>query len=87
MNNARRKRIEKIITALSVIPLEDYIGEVDELVQDEQQALDNMPQSLQNGDKGELAQTAVNNLDSLSQALGDLFNIVGEIEGEPWYTG
>ena len=42
MNNSRRKRISKIADALNVLK-----GQIDELYEEEQEAFENIPESLQ----------------------------------------
>lgn len=64
MNKQRRTRIEKVIATL------DGIYEVlNDLEREEQQALDNMPESFQESERGERMQEII---DSLSSAAGYL---------------
>lgn len=61
MNNDRRKQIEKL-TAL--------IEEITESLRDEEQeAFDNLPESLQSGERGEKMESAI---DALDYAADDL---------------
>ena len=73
MNNARRKQLDDLLQRISALK-----GQADELMDelesgplsDEQDAFDNMPESLQNGEKGEKAQAA---LDAMQEAA-ELYN-------------
>lgn len=61
MNNERRKQINKVIAALSELQ-----SEIEEILGDEQDYYDNMPESFQSGEKGEIAQNAISYLESAS---------------------
>ena len=62
MNKARRNRIADVQSKL-----EELKQEIDAILSDEQEAYDNMPESLQNGERGEAMQEAV---DALESAVG-----------------
>ena len=51
MNAARRKELNKLIGQL-----EDIKSQIEELQQEEQDAYDNLPESLQDGERGERMQ-------------------------------
>lgn len=57
MNKARKARIDAIASELA------------DILSEEQDYFDNMPESIQAGDKGERAQEAVNALDEAVNAL------------------
>lgn len=84
MNKERRKQIDGIIARIEqeLSPLVDEIREAIEEVRDEEQEyFDNMPESLQGGDKGNLAEAAV---DALEEAVGafddlDLEGLIGNL--------
>ena len=59
MNKDRRKRIQDIRDQL-----QDLQTEIEEIKDEEQEAYDNLPESLQDGEKGEKMTDAVDNLDS-----------------------
>lgn len=64
MNNARRKEIDKLTAQI------EEIKEAIEALRDgEQEAFDNMPESLQDGERGEKMQSAI---DALEYAADDL---------------
>ena len=48
MNKKRRIRIEKVVSTL-----EDMSAEISDIMQEEQEAYDNMPESLQYSERGE----------------------------------
>lgn len=76
MNKQRRKQIDQIITRLQdeLAPLIDSIREEIETIRDEEQEYyDNMPESLQSGDKGDVAQSAI-------EALEEGVNTLEEID-------
>ena len=59
MNKARRNRIADVQSKL-----EELKQEIDAILSDEQEAYDNMPESLQNGERGEAMQEAIDALES-----------------------
>ena len=71
MNNARRDQIAKIKETL-----EDLRGKIEDLQSEEQEAFDNMPESLQQGDRGQASEAAAEALqsafDSVDEAVGYL---------------
>lgn len=73
MNNERRKEIKKLIDRC--IELKNDV----ELIRDEEQEyFDNMPESIQGGDKGERAQTAVDALEAAIGMAEDIENYLQE---------
>ena len=94
MNNERRKalkvlrnQIDEIHRALSNFDIDEIKAGVEEHRDDEQSYYDNMPESFQDGDKGQAAQDAIEQLDgaiealeSLEEMLQNLENAVGCIE-------
>lgn len=59
MNNARRTKIEKLHSRLR-----DIIDLINELVDEEREAFDNLPESLQEGERGEAMEEAIDCLES-----------------------
>lgn len=72
VNKARRNSIEKLSAQLGAIR-----DGVEELQGEEQEYLDAMPESLQGGEKGEAAQTAI---DALEAAIGALEEAIGSLD-------
>lgn len=63
MNAARRKRLQEAL---------DIIIEVKE---EEQEAFDNLPESFQEGERGELMQEAIDTLDNIESELLELIGV------------
>jgi antitoxin component HigA of HigAB toxin-antitoxin module len=72
MNSERRKKLELIRNELN--DLAERIGSIRD---EEQEAYDNMPEGIQAGDKGEVAQAAI---DAMETVINDLENSIGELE-------
>lgn len=77
MNRERRKRLEEITAQLQEIH-----NSLEEISEEEQDALDNMPESIQNSERGEYAQAKIDtigdamtdlesSIDNLTEVLGD----------------
>jgi len=64
MNNERRKEIARIIGELQQLQsdIENVLGE-------EQDAFDNMPEGLQQSDRGQAAENAIDELESATSAV------------------
>ena len=76
MNNARRKRISKIVDALNELK-----DQIDELHSEEKEVLDNIPESLHGTERYEIAENAVDMLESASSGLEDVISFLGDAEG------
>ncbi|QXN71757.1 hypothetical protein RCMCDREAMY_89 [Rhodobacter phage RcMcDreamy] len=76
MNNARRKEIEKIVKALEDIDVESHSEQLESVRDEEQEAFNNMPESLQQGERGQASEAAIEALqeafDALEQARDSL---------------
>lgn len=68
MNNTRRKSIQKIFDRL-----EELMQDIEALQEEEQDCYDNLPESLQYGERGQAMQEAADNLEyaaiSVQEAL------------------
>lgn len=73
MNNDRRKRIEAVCSIL-----EDARAELEALAEEEQEAHDNLPESIQSGEKGEAMDEAVSKLEDAASAVEDITMSLGE---------
>lgn len=73
MNNTRRKRIQKLKDKLL-----DLLTEIEEIKDEEQEAYDNLPGSLQDGEQGEKMSEAIDNLDSAYSSLEEVSESLGE---------
>lgn len=58
MNAKRRKAISELVTKLDAI-----VSELTDIIQEENDYYDNMPDSLRDGEKGDKAQEAINQLE------------------------
>lgn len=77
MNRERRERLEEITEQL-----QELHSQLEEISEEEQNALDNMPESIQNSERDEYAQAKIdtigdamidlkNSIDNLTEVLGD----------------
>ena len=73
MNKDRRARIQALINKL-----EDIKEDIDFIIDEEQEYYDNMPESIQAGEKGDKAQEAVDNLD---YAYSQIDEVIEYLEG------
>jgi vacuolar-type H+-ATPase subunit E/Vma4 len=77
MNKDRRARIQKIIDQV-----EELWEWVDGIKSEEEEYFDNMPEGLQQGEKGSAAEAAIDTLDealdNLSSACDYLRDVIGE---------
>lgn len=76
MNKARRQSLEK---ARSLV--DEAIAIVEEMKDEEQDYYDQMPESFQGGEKGESAQTAIDELESAATFLEDAGNAIDSAIG------
>lgn len=74
MNNARRKQLIQIGSELRALAgkLSDIKDQVESPRDEEQEAYDNLPESFQNGEKGQAAQEAITSLENAIELLTDL---------------
>lgn len=73
MNKDRRAQIQKLIDKLYEIQ-----GDIDFLKDEEQEYYDNMPESIQAGEKGDKAQEAVDNLDYAYSSIDEVIEYLEE---------
>lgn len=72
MNKARRKWLQSVIDAL-----EEQKCEIESIQEEEQEAYDNMPEGLQEAERG---QTIYENCDTLESAASDLEDIISNLQ-------
>lgn len=79
MNRDRRKELAEAITLLNGAQesLESAKDIIDSVRDEEEEAYDNLPESLQEGEKGEVMQV---NIDSLDEIVSELEDIKDSIE-------
>lgn len=77
MNNSRRQQIRtitrKLIAAYRTFSssLQESLPELQDILSDEQDALDNLPESLQYSYRGTAMQDAIDNLEAACQSIED----------------
>ena len=69
MNKARRAVLNKIINALTELK-----DELESIKEDEQDAMDNLPESLQDSDRYSAMEEAVDNMDSAFDGIEDVID-------------
>ena len=67
MNNTRRKSLRELIEKTEGIK-----QEIEEIKTEEEEYYNNMPRSVQDGEKGDRAQTVIEYLDEAMTAAGDV---------------
>jgi exonuclease VII large subunit len=68
MNKKRRQRLQEIWGKIG-----DLIADVEYIMNEEQDALDNLPESLQDGEKGQQLQENVDKLDEIKTHLDNAY--------------
>lgn len=74
MNRERRKRLAEAFTLI-----EQVKGILDKVREDEREAYENLPESFQNGDRGEEMQGYLEMLDEAYNYLDDAGSVVDQI--------
>lgn len=74
MNKPRRKRIEAIIAKL-----EELHSEIDAILEEEQEAFDNLPESLQMSEKGAAMEEAIDNIEYAKDYVVDVMESLEEV--------
>lgn len=85
MNKARRNAIATLCRNMETMgimgKLEDLKSEIESHRDDEQAYYDNMPESLQSGDKGDAATEAVNYMETAIEKIDEMLEAWEEISG------
>ena len=81
MNNDRRLRIKKNNERIKLVCelLEIYKKEMELIQEDEEEAYDNLPDSFQNGIKGEIIQEAIDELEDNISQIDDIVKQLDDI--------
>ena len=69
MNKTRRRKIQLIINAL-----QDNLNHLEDLKQEEEESFNNLPESLQESERGEAMENAISNLDDAVTYLGEVID-------------
>lgn len=79
MNKQRRAEIAKLTARADemIDPMEEWIADMQTQLDEEQEVYDSMPESFQNGEKGEAAQRAI---DSMKAAIDAMDSAKSSIE-------
>lgn len=72
MNKKQRKELEKLIESMN-----DYVVQLEEMRDEEQEKFDNLPKSIQDSERGEEWQNAI---DSMDQAIDYINDGIAELE-------
>ena len=73
MNNERRKRIDEIISSL-----EDLKSQIEDVLLEEEEYKDNIPENLTSSERYMKAESACDNLDNAAVSLDDITNYLEE---------
>lgn len=76
MNAKQRKELQGYVDSLEKIK-----SNIETMMEEEQSKLDNMPESLQESERGEVMQDAIDNLESASSSLEEAIDYLNEIIG------
>lgn len=71
MNNERRKALRDLAARIDtkIDELSELMSELETLKEEEQEVFDNMPESFQQGERGEKVQSAIDNLEEATSAI------------------
>ena len=76
MNNSRRKRLAEIQERL-----QDIMSALDEIRNEEQEAYDNLPESIQYSERGDVMTDAIDNIDEAVSTLEDVDTYIDDAKG------
>lgn len=74
MNKARRKAIEEIIDQLGTLK-----EQIESVCEEEQEAYDNLPESIQYSERGEAMSEAASNLEDTASSIDDVMSTLQDI--------
>ncbi len=74
MNSNRRKQIEKIFEKLS-----ELSEQIEAIKDDEQEAFDNIPESLKDGERAQESEASIDLLDEAMESCDSAMNLLSEI--------
>lgn len=74
MNKQRRKKLNEIMEQI-----DQLMDDLEEVQNEEQESLDNLPEQFQEGERGEIMQNAIDNLDSAWSSLEEAKDTLEEI--------
>lgn len=74
MNKARRKAIEELIDQIGTLK-----EELDSITEEEQEAFDNLPESIQYSERGDAMSDNIGDLEQASSDLEDIMDALNDI--------
>lgn len=82
MNNARRKQIDDIVARLESVKslAEQIASDLADIMADEQESFDNMPESLQSGERGQKSQDSIDNLENAHSELESVISTIDDAQ-------
>lgn len=81
MNNARRKTIRRILIRLTEISeeMESILSDIELVKDEEEESFDNIPENLQESDRYQAAETAVDNLNEAYDLWQEAFESIEDV--------
>lgn len=76
MNNVRRKDINKIINTIEILK-----SQIENLLSEEEFSFDNMPEGIQESEKGDKSQEAIENLQSAIDSIDEAIDYLTDAKG------
>lgn len=87
MNKQRRKDIAALIakigdlkTQIEALDIEGLLEEIEDIKSQEEEYKDNMPQAMQDGDKGSAADEAISHLETASSTFGEFKDAIDKLD-------
>lgn len=83
MNNTRRRKIASIMADVEKLQqqMDSLLERIEEVVEQEQDALDNLPESLQDSERAEAMACAVDNLDEARAEVEGIKESLDNVSG------
>ena len=81
MNNTRRRRINELKTQIDFInnQLKDESKRLSSILNEEQDAFDNMPEGLQSSYRGMCSEDAIDSMEEASEKLDEVIELLNDI--------
>lgn len=81
MNNTRRKGINELKTQIDFVnkQLKEASKNLSFILNEEQDAFDNMPEGLQSSYRGMCSEDAIDNMEEASEKLDEVIELLGDI--------
>lgn len=77
MNKSRRARLDKILEQI-----DDIICDINTVREEEEEAYENLPESIQDSDRGQAMTDAIDNLEEAINNLEDIEDYLNEAKGD-----